>query len=139
MTKSFEFIYHDKVRYCDCDMHQHLNHAKYLAFFEQARIEYLGKIGFKPSSDFRSIPFILASVHCEYKAPAHLNDEVIIPTGITKIGTKSIRFEYELRNAKTKELYAEAYTVMVMFDYDKKESIPVSDDLKQRIAKLQEN
>ena len=134
MTKKFEFIYRDKVRYCDCDMHQHLNHAKYFSFLEQARVEYCAKLGLKPGSDFRSIPFIVAAAHCDYKSPAHLGDEIVIYLSTTHVGTKSFRIDYEMRNGKTNALFAEAYTVQVMFDYEKMVSVPIPETLKKKMA-----
>ncbi|MDO8494113.1 MAG: thioesterase family protein [Deltaproteobacteria bacterium] len=135
MTKKFEFTYRDKVRYGDCDMHQHVNHAKFFTFFEQARVEYCASLGLKPSSDFKSIPFILASASCDYLLPALLNDEIIVEMGTTKIGTKSLTMEYEMKNGKG-ELLAKASTVLVMFDYETMRSIPVPKTLKQKIAEL---
>lgn len=134
MTAKPRFIYRDKVRYSDCDMHQHMNHAAYFSFFEQARVEYIAKLGLKPTSDFRSIPFILAGAHCDYKAPAHLNDAIEIHLGTTHIGTKSFRIDYEMYRAKTDELLATGYTVLVMFNYEKMQSIPIPEGLKKKLA-----
>lgn len=132
MTKQFEFIYRDKVRYCDCDMHQHLNHARYLCFFEQARVEYFAKLGFG-GKDYKSIPFILVSAHCDYRAPAYLNDAIEVRVGLTSIGKSSFRLDYEMKNAETGKLLAEAYTVQVMYDYDKMTTIPFPNSLKKKI------
>lgn len=136
MLQQLEFLYKDKVRYSDCDMHQHLNHAKYFSFFEQARVEYFAALGMKPTSDYRSIPVIIASAHCDYRAPAHLNDDIEVRLGVSHIGTKSFRLDYQMCNAASGELLAEAYTVQVMFDYDKKCSIPISEKIRKKIGEL---
>lgn len=130
----WEFIYRDKVRYSDCDMHQHMNHAAYFSFFEQARVEYFNNLGFKTGTDYKSIPFILAAAHCDYKAPAHIHDEIAIEMGTTSVGNTSFRIDYEMKNAKTGQLLAEGYTVQVMYDYDKMKSIPVPGALKRRLT-----
>lgn len=128
------FIYRDQVRYSDCDMHQHMNHAAYFSFLEQARVAFWTKLGLlKSPDDFHSIPLIIAAAHCDYKAPAYLNDEIAIHLGVTQMGTKSFRIDYEMRNAQTQELLANAYTVQVMFDYQKGGSIPVPEDLKMSL------
>lgn len=136
MPKQFEFIYRDKVRYADCDMHQHMNHAIYFSFFEQARVEYFTKLGVKAGHDYKSIPFILVAAHCDYKAPAYLNDEVVIKMGTTHIGNTSFRIDYVMENTKTGAVLAEAYTVQVMYDYEQMKPIPVSESIKNRIQKL---
>ncbi len=136
MTKQFEFIYRDRVRYSDCDMHQHMNHAAYFSFFEQARVEYFEKLGMKAGDDFKSIPFIIAAAHCDYKAPAYINDDIAIEMGTTSIGNTSFRIDYEMKNAKTGKLLAQGYTIQVMFDYDKMLSYPVPEALKRKMIKM---
>ncbi|OGQ04196.1 MAG: hypothetical protein A2W61_08110 [Deltaproteobacteria bacterium RIFCSPLOWO2_01_44_7] len=134
--RKFEFTFRDKIKYADCDMHQHLNHAKYLSFLEQARVEYFGKLGFKATHDFRSIPFIVAAAHCDYKAPAYLNDEILIEMGTTSFGNTSFRIDYEMKHAKTGKLIAQAYTILVMYDYDKMKPVSVPENLKKEVQKL---
>ena len=56
--KKFKFTYKDTVRYSDCDMHSHMNHTRYLTFFEQARIEYFRAMGMNPGPTKESIPFM---------------------------------------------------------------------------------
>lgn len=133
MPKKSLFIYRDKVRYADCDMHQHMNHAAYFSFFEQARVEFWQNLGLKVGPDFHSIPFIIAAAHCDYKAPAYLNDDIAIALKVTHVGTKSFRLDCEMRNAQTNELLAEGYTVQVMFDYQKGGSVPIPEGLKKKL------
>ena len=114
-------------------MHQHMNHAAYFSFFEQARVEYFAKLGMKAGHDYKSIPFIIAAAHCDYKAPAHINDEIAIAMGTTSIGNTSFRIDYEMKNAKTGQILAHAYTIQVMFDYDKLKPIPIPEDLKSKM------
>lgn len=126
------FTYKDMVRYSDCDMHQHLNHAVYFSFFEQARVAFWEKLGMlKSTADFHSIPLIIAAAHCDYKAPAYLNQEVEIQISVTHIGTKSFRFDYEMKDAQKGALLATGYTIQVMFDYEKGESVAIPENLKQ--------
>lgn len=128
------FLYKDKVRYCDCDMHQHLNHARYFSFFEQARVEFFAKIGLKPRSDYHSIPFIIAAAHCNYLAPVHLNDCITIRVLPTHIGRKSIHVHYEMRISGKGKPVATAHTVLVMYDYNKRKSVFVPLGLQKKIG-----
>ncbi|MDP2599566.1 MAG: thioesterase family protein [Deltaproteobacteria bacterium] len=133
MNKKLKFRCKERVRYSDCDMHQHLNHARYFSFLEQARVDYFKKTGFIKGTGYKAIPFIIAAAHCDYLAPAHLGDIVEIRLGTTHIGNKSFRIDYEMRDLTTKTLLATAYTIQVMFDYDKMRSIPVPKILKRKL------
>jgi len=136
MAKQFEFKHFEKVRYSDCDMHQHLNHARYLSFMEQARVEYFKKLDFLPGRDWKSIPFIIVSAHCDYRAPAYLGDEVSIEIGVSTMGNTSFRFDYQLKEVKTGKLLAEGYTIQVMYDYEKMDPMPISTSFKKKIETL---
>ncbi|MDO8526240.1 MAG: thioesterase family protein [Deltaproteobacteria bacterium] len=138
MKDKKEFIYRDKVRYSDCDMHQHLNHARYFSFMEQARVEFCKKLGFNQTGkgkDYKSIPFIIVSAHCDYKAPAYLDDELIVRVTTTHIGNTSFRLDYRIEDATTRKLLAEAYTVQLYFDYNKMKPVPIPKVLKAKLQK----
>lgn len=136
MTMPLEFIYRDTVRYGDCDMHQHMNHARYLTFMEQARIGYLEALGMTVGPDLRTIPFVLVHASCDYRAMAHINDEVVTALGVTDIGRTSVTMAYRMTRGSDDTLLAEGKTVMAMYDYDRMESISVTDDFKQRVEQL---
>ena len=133
MNQKFTFVYQDTVRYADCDMHGHMNHAKFLTFMEQARVGFLQKIGFDPHSR-ETIPFILAHVSCDYKSPAYINDELKVAMGVTHLGTSSFTMEYEITHARTGEIKATAKTVLVYFDYRKMQKTIIPEDFRRRVT-----
>ena len=116
-------------------MHQHMNHARYFSFLEQARLEFCEeRLGLKIGSDYKTIPFIIASVHCDYKAPAYLNDQIAITVVPARVGTKSFQLDYELKDENTNEIIANAYTVLVMFDYEKMKSMPIPVAVRKKLS-----
>lgn len=131
MTK--KFIYRDKIRYSDCDMHQHLNHAKYFSFVEQARVEFFQSMGLNLTSDFKSIPFIIANACCDYLTPGYLGEEVFVVLHVAKIGNSSFTIGFAIKNAK-KELLAKGSTVLVMFDFEKMKSFPIPQNLRKKLT-----
>jgi hypothetical protein len=48
----FRFYHPIEVRYSDLDPQGHVNNAKFLTYLEQARIEYIGKLGLWDGSSF---------------------------------------------------------------------------------------
>jgi len=128
--KKFKFTYKDTVRYSDCDMHSHMNHTRYLTFFEQARIEYFRAMGMNPGPTKESIPFIVVHASCDYRAPAYLNDEIEVQLGITKWGKTSFTMECVMIRGTDKALLAEAKTVLVMYDYQKETPVPLPEAFK---------
>jgi acyl-CoA thioester hydrolase len=130
----FKFTYPVSIRYSDLDPQWHVNNARFLAYCETARLQYIRKLGLFDGKDFNALPFIVADVHVSYKQPIEPDDEVVVSMGVTKIGTKSVVMEYEVTTPDGSILYATAETVMVAYDYHEKKSIPVSAELRKTIG-----
>ena len=66
-------------------------------------------------------------------------DHVIVSTRCKAIGNKSITLEYEIVKTVGDEkiVIASALSVLVMFNYEKKCSIPVPAEWKDAIAKFE--
>ena len=77
-----------KVRSYELDFFQHVNNAVYLNYIEQARVELLQNAGFT-LDDFLSqkILPVVVNVNINYRRASHLNDELVIFTHISRIGT----------------------------------------------------
>jgi acyl-CoA thioester hydrolase len=66
----FRFYHPIEVRYGDLDPQGHVNNAKYLTYFEQARVVYWIEMGFfSKDQSFMELGVILADVHITYFEP----------------------------------------------------------------------
>ncbi len=66
----FHFYHSVEVRYGDLDPQGHVNNAKHLTYFEQARIQYWVDLGlFRKDQSFMEIGVIVADIHIAYHAP----------------------------------------------------------------------
>ena len=135
-----EFYYHFQidVRYGDLDPQWHVNNARFLTFIEQARMTYLVKVGIFDGKTFMELPLIVADAHISYLAPIQFAETVDVRTRVSKIGNKSMVFEYEIASAKSDRLYARAETVMVAYDYHTKSSIPVPAEWRRKISSFEQ-
>ncbi len=131
----YKFFHPTEVRYGDLDPQGHVNNAKYLTYFEQARIYYLIKLGlFSKDQSFMEVGVIIADIHITYHSTTHYGDDIKVGVKITKIGTKSITVEQCVMDAKTGKLMASGTVVMVTFDYEGLKTIPVPEEWKQKIS-----
>ncbi|HEX2310920.1 MAG TPA: thioesterase family protein [Vicinamibacterales bacterium] len=119
-----------EVRFRDCDGLGHVNNAVYLTYLEQARFAFWQRL-----TGVSGIPrsFILARVECDYRVQATAGDRLVVRLRVTAVGKSSFTFEYEIVNARTREVVATARTVQVMYDYQAGRSIPVPDDIRARL------
>ena len=121
-----------EVRFRDCDSFGHVNNAVYLTYLEQARFAYWQRL----SGQFGTVRnIILARVECEYRKPAVAGDRLVVRLRVTTIGNSSFTLEYEIVNAKTRELVAQARSVQVTYDYVAGRSVPIPDDMRARLER----
>ena len=66
-----------------------------------------------------------------YRSPAHFDEEVAIRVRPAEIGTKSLRLEFEM--AVGERLIAEGHGILVGYDYESGQTVPLPDALKERL------
>ncbi len=75
--------------------------GSYVRFFEIAEIEMYRAMGLPYSEAFEVLDIypVRAQFHCDFKAPAFLDDLLTAELWVTHIGTSSIRLEFEIFRA----------------------------------------
>lgn len=130
----FKFSIPIQVRYGDLDAQWHVNNSRFLTFMEQARFEYLQRLGLFDAKSFLDLRMIIADVHIAYKAPIVLNQQIAVYTRTSKIGNKSITFEYEIRDEENGGLCATGEVVGVCYNYRTHETTVVPVEWRKKIA-----
>lgn len=133
----FRFYYPISVRYGDLDPQWHVNNARFITFIEQARIAYIMERGLFSGESFFDLGLIVADVHMAYRAPIKITQQVQVGVRVSKLGNKSMLFEYAVEDADTGQVFATAETVMVYFNYHLDRSEPVPDEWRQQIAEFE--
>jgi len=119
---SFPYVRRERVRFRDCDAMGHVNNAVYSTFLEEARIEVLGGL----------TDFILARVEIDFRAELRAGEEIEVRTRCSRIGTKSIELEHEIH--ADGRLAAQAKSVLVAYDYERGQTVPLSEQVRARLA-----
>jgi len=117
------FTHSVQLRFSDTDAIGHVNHARFLSYFEESRIALRAKLssdlGFDPS-------WILAHIDVDYIRQIKLSDErVEIELWVERVGDKSFTIGSEMSHLG--EVVAKSKSVIVAFDYAKQKSRPLSD------------
>ncbi len=134
----FRFYTPVEVRYADLDPQGHVNNARFLTFFEQARVEYLIKLGLlSKEQSALDVGIILADAHVTFLAPILWGMEVNVGARVAKLGNKSMTMEYQISAAATKTILATGSTVLVAFDYRKRQPIAIPDDWREKISEFE--
>jgi len=130
------------VRFRDCDPLGHVNNAAYLTYLEQARFalwraqtDFLGRPGNGP----RGCGFIMARAEVDFRAQARYGDELEIRLSLAAIGRTSFTYTYDVVRVPDETIIASAKTVQVWFDYDAERPVPISDDIRTKLARPVDN
>lgn len=103
--------YTHRVQYYETDKMGIAHHSNYLRWFEEARLDYMDKIGL-PFSVMEELGYgcPVLSAECEYKKSVTFDDTVKIITKLTEYGNVRHSFCYTVLNAKTNEICATGKT-----------------------------
>jgi acyl-CoA thioester hydrolase len=131
----FHFYHPIEVRYGDLDPQGHVNNAKHLTYFEQARINYWIELGFfTKDQSFMEIGVIVADVHLTYIEPIYFGQNIKVGVRVAKLGNKSMTWEQNIVDAKTGKELAKGELVIVAYDYKEEKTIPVPQDWREKIS-----
>jgi acyl-CoA thioester hydrolase len=129
----FRFSIPLTIRFGDMDAMGHVNHAKYLTYCEQARIEYFRQLTKRKVDEKREESIIIAAISMQFRAAAIGGDSINVFTRVSRMGSKSFDLAYEILHAERSTLLCEGSSVQVMYDYAAGRSIPIPDSFRRLI------
>jgi YbgC/YbaW family acyl-CoA thioester hydrolase len=108
----------------DCDVFGHVNHATMITLLEHARwalLEQVTSFGELRRADVWSV---VRHVDISYTAQSLPGDDLVIRSGLVRIGRTSYAIRQTVRNAATGVLHADATITFVCLDRDSR-PVPV--------------
>ena len=106
-----------RVRYGETDQMGVVYHAEYLVWCEVGRTEYIRALGLPYAEMERSgTGLAVAEASLRYHAPARYDNLVRVETTLSKVGSRSLTFEYVIFNATTGQRLVTARTMLVALD-----------------------
>lgn len=118
-----------------CDAMGHLNVRHYVAMFDDASFQILGRIAGKEDVD-SGLGWADVHMEIDYKHETAVGTLVTVYSHVEKVGTSSLTYLHEMRGTLDDVLHAQMRTVTVRFDLQKRRKIELEDSVKQRAAAL---
>jgi acyl-CoA thioester hydrolase len=124
------------VRWGDVDAARIIFYGAYIRFFEFAETELFRAVGLPYGVMFDELDVWLPRAHleCDFRRAAQLDDLLEVSVYVGRVGTKSLRLNFEVRRKGETDLVAEAHFVLVAVRRNTFESVPVPEELKRRLA-----
>lgn len=136
MNQFSKYTIEERVRWGDVDAARIIFYGAYIRFFEFAETELFRAVGLPYSRIFDELDVWLPRAHleCDFRRAAELDDLLEVSVYVGRIGTKSLRMNFEVRRKGEEALYAEAHFVLVAVRRDTFETVPVPEELRRRLA-----
>ncbi|MCA1643229.1 MAG: acyl-CoA thioesterase [Acidobacteria bacterium] len=134
--RDYKYRIEDRVRWGDVDAARIIFYGAYIRFFEIAETELFRAVGLPYGDVFDELDVWLPRAHleCDFRRAAQLDDLLEVSVYVGRVGTKSLRLNFEVRRKGVEEIVAEAHFVLVAVRRGTFESVPVPEELKRRLA-----
>lgn len=134
----FRFYHPVEVRYGDLDPQGHVNNAKHLTYFEQARVAYMIERGlFTKDQSFMEIGVILADVHLTYLEPVYFGQNIKVGVRVARLGNKSMTWEQNIVDADTGKELSKGEVVIVTYDYKTEKTISIPQEWREKFSQFE--
>jgi len=133
--EGYRVVFEHEILFRDLDALGHVNNVAFIAFMEDARVQYWKALRRELST--KRIDFILAELTCRYHSPAQFGETLVVGIRAADLGHKSFRFEYRMADKATGRLVVEGRSVQVMYDYEGQQSVPLDDPTRKAMAAVE--
>ncbi len=114
-----------QVRFADFDALGHVNNVNLQHYFDLGKSDFLHRaMGLAHVSEASVFP-ITAATQTDYLAQTRPGERVYVDTSLEKVGNKSMVLVQRIVARGSGEVKATSRSVMVAFDFERQESVPV--------------
>jgi acyl-CoA thioester hydrolase len=126
----------ERVRWGDVDAASIIFYGAYIRFFEIAETEMFRAAGLSYSVMFDELDIWLPRAHleCDFKRAARLDDLLEVCVYVGRMGTTSLRLNFEVYRKGEPELIADAHFVLVAVQRASFKTVPLPDILREKLA-----
>lgn len=130
----FKLMHTIKVRGFHCDMFGHVNNARYLEFLEEARWEWLNRMGDFKYFEKKNLSFVVVNININYKRPSVLNDELLVTVVLKTIGTKSAVVHQDITRLSDNKIVADADVTFAMVDNKTGKAVELDKEIRGKLT-----
>jgi acyl-CoA thioester hydrolase len=113
---------------------RHVNNVAFLAFFEDARVQYISQLLGNDPTTRRGFGLIFAECKIDYRAPAFYDEEIRTCVRPAEIARSSVKIEFAMHAVTDERLLAEGYGVVVGYDYKAGRTMHLPESFKTALA-----
>lgn len=121
------------VRWGDLDAYGHLNNTLYFRYFEQARVEWVERLGFPVRPEAGAGP-VIVNADCTFKIPVNYPATAVVHMYAGAPGRSSLMTWYDLYVEGDERLYATGSAKVVWMDMASGKAVPLPEAVRAMIG-----
>lgn len=125
-----------KVRFGETDALGHVNNSSFFVYIENARIDFLMSIG--ACTSMKDWSYVVGHVSCDFIKQVFFNEELIISSYVSNIGTKSFTLLHDVVRKSNGEIVAKGKAVLIQFNFDLQRSEPIPEAIRTKLQDYRE-
>ncbi len=133
----FPAVVVEDVSWGDMDSFQHVSNTVYFEYFQNARIEYMTRIGWFALMKQQGLGPIVASAQARFRKPVFYPDRLHIGARVIAIAEDRITFEHRIVSERWADVVAEGQCVIVSMDYNAQAKAPLPASVRALIEVLE--
>lgn len=131
MLEDFKLVTRFTIPFSDIDMLQHVNNVAYIRWCETARTEYFARVMHEDITSNKGI--IQANINFTYERQLRFREAIAVGVRVSRIGTKSFDFAYEIWSDTHKHRAAHGTTTVVAYDFPGQHTIEIPHEWRKEI------
>lgn len=124
-----------RIDWSDLDMYQHVNNISFMRYMQSGRVNFWEASGIYNMYEDTNKGTMLVSTHCDFKNSLYYPGKALVKTKLDFIKNSSFGLKHLILN-ENNEVCAEGKDVVVCFDFEKKETFNIPDELRKRLAEF---
>lgn len=123
-------------RFSDVDSFMHVNNIWQQSYFDMGKTDFYVKVLGIPGV-FDRMRIITASTHTDYLGQVRLMDDIVVTTDVSRLGNKSMTLHQRIMLGD--KCLTESSSVMVAFDFELQQTVPLPDEWRERLSEYLTN
>lgn len=137
LLSGFPVVVTQAVVWGEMDAYEHVNNVVYFRYFENARLEYFRRLDWFEFEKETGIGPILAATQARFRRPLTYPDTIAIGARILSMKEDRFVLEHHIVSHEQIAVVTEGEGTIVTFHYANGTKVPVPEELKRRIERLE--
>ena len=134
---TFPVVLEVDVGWSDMDSFDHVSNLVYFRYFQDARIEYLSRVGWMESRRLTGLGPIVKSTGATYRKPVTYPDRLWVGVRAAEVKEDRVTFEHRIVSRAWDAVACEGTAVLVSYDYGAGAKCPLPEAVRKAIEEVE--